>query len=122
MWEGDRKQFDAAFLLLFAGSPVVLAGICGFSLGYSILDPDDIRTSVQAMMRGLMIALLSYLLFCMTSALILGMSSDDPFGFLISWAVICVYGFFYVGWLITIVGVVGGWLLYLYRLKNFDTK
>jgi Na+/proline symporter len=120
--ESDRKQFGAAYLLLFAACPVLIAGVCGFSLGSRILDRDEIRTSGQAMVCGLLVALLSYLLFFTTSALILSPRDDDPAGFLVGWAVVFIYGLIYVGWVIATVGVIGGWLLYLYRLKKFDHK
>jgi hypothetical protein len=122
MWEGGRNRFDVDLLLLFVGTPVLIAGICGFLLGYSILDPGEIKTSGQAMMRGLLVALLSYLLFFITSALIVAVRNNNEPGFLIGWVVVFIYGFLYVGWLIAVVGVVGGWLLYLYRLKSFDNK
>jgi hypothetical protein len=122
IWQGDRARFDVGFLLLFVGTPVLIAGISGFLLGHSILDPGEIRTSGQAMLRGLMIALLSYLLFFIASALILAVKDNNGPGFLIGWVVIFLYGFLYVGWLIAIVGVVGGWLLYLYRLKKSDNQ
>jgi hypothetical protein len=122
IWEGDWKHFDAVFLLLFLGAPVLMAGLCGFLLGSSILDPDETKTPLQAMVYGLMVALLSYLLFFTTSVLILGLRSDDPTEFVIGWALIFMFGFIYVGWLIAMVGAVGGGLLYLYRLKKFDGK
>ena len=122
IWEGNWKQFDAIFLFLFLGAPILIAGLCGFLLGSSILDPDETKTPGRAMVYGLMVALLSYLLLFITSALILGLRSDDPTEFVMGWAVIFVFGFIYVGWLIAMVGAVGGALLYSYRLKKFDNR
>lgn len=123
--EGERTQFNSYFLFLC--TPVLIAGISGFALGYSILDPSEIKSTGQAMLRGVMVALLSYLLFFMASALILavsnkGASTDGDAGFLIGWTIIFFYGFITVGWLIAITGLVGGWLLYLYRLKRFASQ
>jgi hypothetical protein len=120
LWEGDRTHFNAVTILLAIGTPVLMAGISGFSLGYGILDPGEIKSTGQAMVRGLLVALLSYLFFFIASALILAVMNNDESGFIIAWAVIFLYGFLYVGWLITMVGLVAGLLLYQYRIKRLD--
>jgi hypothetical protein len=117
--KSDRTQFDTE-LLLIIGIPVLMAGISGFSLGYGILDPGEIKSSGQAMVRGLLVALLAYLFFFIASALILALMNNDEPRFVIGWAVVFVYGFLYVGWLIATVGLFAGLLLYQYRLKRLD--
>lgn len=125
--DGNLNQFPVPFSLLFVVTPIVIAGVSGLALGYSILDPNEIKSSGQAMARGLMVALLAYLLFFITSGLILAVGSNNTgggngSGFFIAWVIVFIYGFIYVGWLIALVGLVGGLLLYLYRLKRLDVR
>lgn len=118
-----RPRFSVAFtLLLFIGVPILTAGLSGFALGYTILDPGEVKSVAQAMVRGLMVSLLSYLFFFMVSSLILTVNNNGEPGFIIGWAVFFLYGFILVGWLIAIMGLVGGWLLFLFRLKRLDTR
>jgi hypothetical protein len=105
---------------LSAGTPILIASLCGLLLGSSILNADDVRTAGQAIMRGLIVALLSYLLLFTVSALILAFNNDDLAGLVVTWAIIFLMGLLIVGWLIAIIGAIAGWLLYLYRLKVID--
>ena len=120
LWQGDRRRLSVASIILFGGVPILMAGISGFALGYTILDSSEVKNLGQAMVRGLMVALLSYLLFFLASGLILAVSNNNEPGFIVFWAIFFFYGFIFVGWLIAIMGLVGGWLLYLYRLKRLD--
>ena len=108
----------AGSAVMTAGVPVVIAGICGLLLGATILDAEEVKTAGQAIVRGLMVALLSYLLLFTVSALILAFNNDDLAGLIVTWAILFLMGLLVVGWLVALVGGVAGWLLYLYRLKS----
>jgi hypothetical protein len=118
-----RPRFSVAFtLLLFVGIPILMAGISGFALGYTILEAKEVKSLGQAMVRGLIVSLLSYFFFFMTSSLVLAVSNKAEPGFIIGWTVFFFYGFILAGWLIAVMGLVGGCLLYLYRLKRIDNR
>jgi hypothetical protein len=106
--------------VLTAGVPVLVAGICSLLLGSAILDAEETKSAVQAIGRGLLVALLSYLLLFTVPAVILAFYTADPVGLLVLFVVIFLYGLLAVGWLVAGVGVVAGWLLYLCRLKAVE--
>ena len=101
---------------LTAGAPVLIAGICGLLLGSPILDAEETRSAGHAIAKGLMIALLSYLLLFTSSAVILAFNSADLVGLVIFLVITFLYGLLVVGWLVAGVGAVAGWLLYRYSL------
>jgi hypothetical protein len=118
-----RPRFSVAFtLLLFVGIPILMAGLSGFALGYTILEAKEVKSLGQAMVRGLMVSLLSYFFFFIASSLILAVSNNAEPSFIIGWTIFFFYGFLLAGWLIAIMGMVGGCLLYLYRLKRIDNR
>ena len=106
--------------VLTAGVPILIGGICGLLLGSGILDAEEIRTASQAIGRGLMVALLSYLLLFTGTAVILALNNDDLVGTVTLFIIVFLYGLLLVGWLVAGVGAVAGWLLYLYRLKSVE--
>ena len=117
-----KPQFDPGLPIfggssaLTAGAPVLIAGICGLLLGSTILDAEETRSAGHAIARGLMIALLSYLLLFTSSAVILAFNSDDLVGLVIFLVITFLYGLLIVGWLVAGVGAMAGWLLYRYSL------
>lgn len=121
LWRRTEQQ-DATFFWVFIGAPILLAGICGWIFGSSILDPYKVETSRQAMLRGLLVAVLAYALFFPVSGLIIGLTSKDPAQALNGWAAIFLIGLVFVGWLIALTGVVGGALLYFYRVMSARDK
>ena len=118
LWRETESQQDIPFFWIFIGGPILLAGICGGWLGCSILDPVKVRTSGQAMLRGLMAALLAFLLFFVTSPLLIALTSKNPARSLSGWPLIFIFATVYVGWLVAIVGAVGGALLFMYRVLS----
>ncbi len=124
--ESGVAQFGAGLPIfggssvLTAGVPILIAGICGLLLGSSILDAEEIRTAGQAIGRGLMVALLSYLLLFTGAAVVLAFNNDDLVGTVALFVIVFLYGLLFVGWLVAGVGAVAGWLLYIYRLKSFE--
>lgn len=123
----DGRPPVGAGLPIFGGSsvltvsvPVLIAGICGVLLGATILDAEEIRTAGQAIGRGLMVALLSYLLLFTGAAVVLAFKNADLAGAVVLCVIVFLYGLLVAGWLVAGVGAVAGWLLYLYRLKSVE--
>ena len=106
--------------VLTAGVPILIGGICGLLLGSGILDAEEIRTAGQAIGRGLMVALLSYLLLFTGTAVVLAFNNDDLVGTVALFVIVFLYGLLFVGWLVAGVGALAGWLLYIYRLKSVE--
>jgi hypothetical protein len=118
LWRETETQKDIPFFWIFIGVPILLAGICGYFIGYSILDPAKVRTSGQAMLRGLMVSLLAFVLFFVTAPLIMASTSKDPARSLSGWPLIFIFASVYIGWLVAMVGVVGGAFLYMFRVMS----
>lgn len=114
----SAQQQGTTFFWLFIGAPILLAGICGGWLGSSILDPAKVRTSGQAMLRGLKVALLAHVLFSAVLFVAVALTSEDRLRVLSRWPAILMVTTIYIGWLVAIVGVVGGALLYMYRVMG----
>ena len=121
LWRKTERQ-DAIFVWTFIGAPILLAGICGSIFGSSILDPDKVKTPKQAKLRGLLVAVLAYVLFFPVSGEIIAQTSKDPVKAIDGWPAIFIMGMVLVGWLIALTGVVGGALLYNYRVKSARDK
>lgn len=118
LWRETATQQDIPFFWIFIGGPILLAGICGYFLGHTILDPAKVRTSGRAMLRGLTVSLLAFVLFFVTSPLVIALTSKDPSRSLSGWPLIFIFATVYIGWLVAIVGVVGGALLFMYRMMS----
>jgi heme A synthase len=118
LWQETERQKEIPFYWIFIGGPILLGGICGCFLGSSILDPAKVKTSGQAMLRGLMVSSLAFVLFFVMSPLIIALTSKDPARSLSGWGLIVTFAIIYVGWLVAIVGAVGGAFLYFYRVMS----
>jgi hypothetical protein len=102
----------------FVGLPVSLAAFFGFAIGYRILDFERTRSGFRAMLRGIVVAVSSYL--AMPALDMFGVSVFSQGGFpqhhsiyMQMYWVLLIYGVgaVLVGWLIVIAGAVGGYLL-----------
>lgn len=118
-------RFSDTGLPIFGGSviltavvPVVIAAVCGALLGSTILEPAEVKNAFQAVMRGVMVSLLSFLLLFTIPALISLVASPDIAGTALAFGIFFLYGLFIVGWLVATVGAISGWLLYLVRSRN----
>lgn len=118
LWKETAAQQDIPFFWIFIGGPILLAGVCGYFIGSGILDPAKVRTAGQAMLRGLMVSLLAFALFFVASPLVMALTSKDPARSLSGWPLVFIFASVYIGWLVAIVGVVGGALLYTYRVMS----
>ena len=105
--------------LLTAAVPIIASGICGLALGSDILDPETTTNPFQAVGRGLMITGLSYLLLFTGSTLVLAFLTEDLIGLIFLEFFVFLYGLFYVGWLLSLVGAAAGGLLYLFRQRRY---
>jgi hypothetical protein len=104
---GGPQSFSAAILALFVLLPALIAGVCGASLGTSILDQSLIWTPAQAAGRGVIVAAASFLFYILLVSIAL--SGGAAFFMLL------IYGSIVIGWLIAIVGALAGWLLFKRR-------
>jgi hypothetical protein len=107
MVAGGSRALSTAAFPLFVLLPAFIAGLCGARFGSSILDPARVRTSAQAAGRGVIVAAASFLFYIILISLVT--SAGAAFFFLL------FYGSIIIGWLVTIVGALAGWLLYKRR-------
>ncbi len=96
--------------------PVFISGICGSLLGAEILNPEETKNALQAIGRGLIVSLLSYLFLFSGVAAILIIAGANIVEVIVSFIVFFLYGLLIIGWLIALVGAIAGGLLYLFRL------
>jgi hypothetical protein len=108
--------------LLTAAVPIVISGIGGLALGSDILDAETTTNALQAVGRGLLVAGFSYLLLFTGSGLVLAFLMKDLIGLILLEFFIFLYGLFFIGWLLALVGAVAGLLLYLCRLKFVEEE
>lgn len=115
-------------VILFGILPVLIAGICGFRLGSSILDANLVKNSKQAIMQGIKVALFSYAffipLFSLGTAFYFSIYEaspnrtfvDDFMGGLLGSLFAGFIGLILVGWLIVLISAIAGWILFKLRL------
>ncbi len=114
---GGKPMTHDDSLVLTAVVPIVVSGICGLALGSDILDAAVIKSALQAVERGLMIAGLCYLLLFLELTLALAVYIDDLMILILLEAIVFLYGLLLIGWLLAAVGAAAGGLLYLCRVK-----
>src|SRR6266852_4153901 len=116
--DSGTEKLNPFALWLFGIVPVSSAALAGFTVGSRIVDPTRRPTSGRAALRGISVALLSYVLFMAIYFGSVALSSqfsggnrsfeNFPYWFLM----IFVFGLIFVGWLIVIVGAIAGLLLH----------
>jgi hypothetical protein len=117
LFRGEALPITSGSPILSALTPILIAAFFGSLLGVDILDPEQVKSGWRAAFRGIGIALLSYLLFIVLSAIIVAVPSGDVVGVIVFYIFVFFYGLLFVGWLIVVVGAGAGVLLYLLRLK-----
>ena len=96
--------------------PVAAFAICGAWLGGKIICASANGTAISFVKRGIMVMLLSFLLYCLlSSALAAILNKSVTFGLGIVFE-FTVFGTILFGWLLVLMGAVVGWLLY--RVTN----
>ena len=118
-------------ILLYVLIPISIAFIFGVTLGSDILNPNKVRTAKEAMIKGLNVSLLSYVVFVLLFALYFGiyqtifdrnphefLTVDFAKNLLFGLVIVVFFGTIVVGWLVLIVGTLAGWLLFKCRLVS----
>jgi len=115
-WDSDKSP-NIFVVWLFGIVPVSAAAFWGFTVGSRLTDGTKTARPLRAALRGISVALLSYLLFMafyfgtVALASVLQNQQQSPTGFLGWFFVIFAFGLVYVGWLIVIAGAIAGPLL-----------
>ncbi len=115
-WDSDKSP-NIFVVWLFGIVPVSAAAFWGFTVGSRLIDGTRAATPLRAAMRGISVALLSYLLFMAfyfgTVALagVLPNQNQSLKGFPYWFLAIFALGLVFVGWLIIIAGAIAGPLL-----------
>lgn len=127
LWDSlqNARHLWPAAVWVFGGLPVSAAALCGFIRGARILDLRIVSTSFQAVRRGLVVGLLSYLIFGVglsTLSFVYG-ERATRLQFLLGTLVVVAVGGIVIGWLVLLATSVSGLLLYrLSRSKRFQRQ
>jgi len=118
VWTDGFAHIELWSLWFFCAIPISAAALCGFSVGYRIIDPMNETTAWRAALRGALVAILSYVLFMAAyGVLAVVLSGSRQNGSVVDTVstllTIFLIGVVLVGWLILISGAVAGWLLFV---------
>jgi ABC-type multidrug transport system permease subunit len=106
------------YLIWFILCPLLIAGLVGSLLGASILDARRAGSGWRAGLRGLLIAVASYLLYAVVLSAWDGYANHGAFSpgeaFTRTLVMALMWGAIFFGWLAAIAGATAGWLLYLF--------
>ena len=105
------------FVVWFMFFPALIAGLLGALLAAAILDPHKVRSAWNAAFRGLIIALLSFLL---SAIMISGWEAyNNEYGsFGGTLFMMLVVGGMVIGWMALLIGAFAGLLLYQFRTSR----
>jgi hypothetical protein len=107
----QSRRAAVEFVFWFIFIPLVLTGILGSLLAAGILDPQKLRGGWQSALRGLLVLVTAFLLFSVVISL--RETSENGYQtFLRTWILMLMFGSVAVGWLVVMVGILAGWLLY----------
>src|SRR4030095_3329034 len=101
-------------LFLYVIIPAFLAAISGLLIGADILNPNKVLSTRQAAARGLYVSLAAWVAFVPIVSLVMG-PEDSNLTFLYNLFLVLVGGSIIIGWLIVLVGMATGLLLYRFR-------
>jgi hypothetical protein len=107
--QSRRAAIEFVFWFIFI--PLVLTGILGSLLAAGILDPQKLRGAWQSALRGLLVLVTAFLLFSVVISLRETLENGYH-TFLRTWILLLMFGSVAVGWLVVMVGILAGWLLY----------
>jgi hypothetical protein len=109
------SQFLDFFIWLLL-SPLLISGLVGSLLGASILDAQRARSWWRAALRGLSVAVISYLLYAIGLSAWEGYANHGGFSFSEAFTrmlwILVVFGAIF-GWVVAIYGAFAGWMLHL---------
>lgn len=109
-FSGGQNSLDVEFALWFIFFPLLITGITGSLIGASILDAQKVRSGWWAALRGLLVAIVAFLLS--TVLISFWVATDEYQSFAGTLVIMLGVGLMVVGWLVAITGVFAGWLLY----------
>ena len=108
--------------------PISISGLCGYRVGVSIFDPNQVKTAKQAVVQGIKVALWSYAIFAIlwSVIVIISMMISERMpnqGFIIpllqftlgALVMVGVIAAVVLGWLVILAGATAGWLLFKIR-------
>jgi len=105
------------FFIWFLVSPLLISGLVGSLLGTSILDAQRARSGWRAALRGLLIAVIAYLLYAIVLSAWEGYANHGAFSsgeaFTRMLLMVLIWGAIFFGWVVAIVGALAGWILHL---------
>ena len=101
--------------VLFIGTPGVSAAVVGGILGKPLLDPARVRSSINAALRGAVIASLALLLFAplFATLYVLTQAPHEHWSILSLTLLMLMGSTFVIWWLVALIGAAAGWALYL---------
>ncbi len=102
------------FILWFIAAPLLVAGLNGALFGACILDERIVRKSWQAVLRGLLVAVVTFLSLSVMMS-VWDAYTNEYTSFARTLILVLVVGFLAVGWWVAIVGMLAGWLLYQWQ-------
>ncbi len=114
------------FLFLAGLLPVLCAGLSGYFFAAALLDPDGDFTPGRAAGRGIITTFAGFGLYCLLAALGFTVVTAFQRGlieaaatFFTALGLLSIAGLLLIGWLLVLVGAVGGWLLWRNRLRMY---
>ena len=117
-FSGEQNSLDVEFALWFMIIPLLITGMMGSLFGASILDTQKVRSGWRAALRGLLVAIVAFLLS--TVLISVWIASDEYQSFVPTLIMMFGVGLMVVGWLVAITGVFAGWLLYQRQASKRD--
>jgi hypothetical protein len=113
---GDPSLFQYSFIWLLL-APLLISGLVGSLLGAAILDAQRVRSGWRAALRGLVTAVMAYLLYAIVWSTWEGYANQGPLSSVEAFTrmliMVLLWGAIFFGWLAAIVGALAGWILHL---------
>ena len=122
--ENESPSQMLGFVIWFLLSPLLISGLLGSLIGASILDTQRVRRWWRAALRGLSIAILSYLLQAIVLSMWEGYENRGGFSFSEAFGrtlmMILIGGALIFGWIVAIIGAFAGLILHLISMPLKD--
>jgi uncharacterized membrane protein (DUF485 family) len=116
---GVPRDQTFEFAMWFLVVPLLVTCLTGALLGAPILDISRVKSGWRAAFQGLMVSVISYVLYAILLSAREGYFHGS-FTFGESFAQMLFYtlvvGSFIIGWLVAILGILAGWLLYVIQV------
>ena len=113
----EASPHSLDYFIWFLLSPLLITGLVGSLLGASILDTQSTRSWWRAALRGLLIAVIAYLLYAVVLSMWEGYANHGAFSpgeaFTRMLLVVLMWGAIFFGWVVAAIGAFAGWLLHI---------